>query len=262
MKKYNPRVSMLRKEGETVDELLGGRLKILQKKKGYRFSVDALLLAHFVRLKKGDLIVDLGTGSGIIPIILAQKNECSKIVGLDIQEELVDMARRSLVLNDLQEKVSICHGDIRKIEGLFKPRSFDVSIFNPPYRKVSSGKINPDAEKSVARHEIKGTVHDFLRASAFVLKKSGRAYIIYPATRMVELLARMRKAGVEPKRMRLVHSYDLSRGEFVLVEGVKNGREELEVLPPLIVYAEDGKYTEAMESVFRDLSYLLKASAE
>jgi tRNA1Val (adenine37-N6)-methyltransferase len=262
MKKNGPRVSMLRKDGETVDELLGRRVKVFQKEKGYRFSIDALLLAHFVRVKKGDMIVDLGTGSGVIAIIVAQRKECGKVVAVDIQEGLVDMARRSVMLNDLQEKVNICRGDIRKIETLFKPRSFDVSIFNPPYRKVSSGKLNPDAQKSVARHEIKGTVHDFLKASAYVLRKSGRAYIIYPATRMVELLSSMRTAGVEPKRMRIVHSHNLSRGEFVLVEGVKNGREELEVLPPLIVYSEDGQYTEAMDSVFRDLSDLPKASAE
>lgn len=253
---------MLRKEGETVDELLGRRVKIFQKEKGYRFSVDALLLAHFVRVKEGDLIVDLGTGSGVIAIIVAQRRECGQVVAVDIQEELVDMARRSVMLNDLHEKVSVCHGDIRKIETLFKPRSFDVSIFNPPYRKVSSGRLNPDAQKSVARHEVKGTIHDFLNASVYVLRRSGRAYIIYPATRMVELLYMMRTAGVEPKRMRMVHSHAVTRGEFVLVEGVKNGREELEVLPPLIVYSEDGQYTAAVKSIFRELSDLPKASAE
>ena len=262
MKKNGPRVSMLRREGETVDELLGRRVKILQKEKGYRFSVDALLLAHFVRVKKGDLIVDLGTGSGVIAITVAQRKECSHVIAVDIQEKLVDMARRSVMLNNLEEKVDIRHGDIREIETLFRPRSFDVSIFNPPYRKASSGKLNPDAEKSVARHEIKGTMHDFLKASVYVLRRSGRAYIIYPATRMVEILSSMRTAGVEPKRMRIVHSRNASRGEFVLVEGIKNGREELEVLPPLIIYSEDGQYTEAMKSVFREISDWPIASAE
>lgn len=262
MKQNCPRLLMLKKEGESVDELLGGRVKIFQKKNGYRFSVDALLLAHFVRVEKGDLIVDLGTGSGVIAIIMAQRKECGQIVAVDIQVDLVDMARRSVELNDLQEKVNVCRGDVRKIETLFKPGSFDVSIVNPPYRKVSSGRLNPDAQKSVARHEIKGTIRDFLKASAYALRKSGRAYIIYPATRMVELLYIMRIAGVEPKRMRMVHSHGVTRGEFVLVEGVKNGREELEVLPPLIVYSEDGEYTEAMKSIFRELSDSSKASAE
>jgi tRNA1Val (adenine37-N6)-methyltransferase len=262
MKKNGPHVSKLRREGETADELLGRRVKIFQKEKGYRFSVDALLLAHFVRLKRGDLIVDLGTGSGVIAIIMAQREECGKVVGVDIQEELVDMATRSVMLNDLQEKVNICHGDIRKIETLFKPKSFDISIFNPPYRKLKSGRINPNNQKSIARHEIRGTLHDFLKASIYLLKKSGRVYIIYPATRMVGLLSSMRTAGMEPKRLRIVHSHSASRGEFVLVEGTKNGREDLEVLPPLIVYSEDGQYTEAMNSLFRELSELPKVSAE
>ena len=152
---------MLRREGETVDELLGRRVKIFQKEKGYRFSVDALLLAHFVRVKKGDLIADLGTGSGVIAIIVAQREECGKVVGVDIQEELVDMARRSVMLNDLQEKVNICHGDVRKIETLFKPGSFDVSIFNPPYRKLNSGKLNPNAR------EIRGAARDQRIAARF-----------------------------------------------------------------------------------------------
>ncbi len=253
---------MLRRKGETVDELLGRRVKIFQKEKGYRFSVDALLLAHFVRVKKGDLIADLGTGSGVIAIIVAQREECDKVVAVDIQEELVDMARRSVILNDLQEKVNICHGDVRKIETFFKAGSFDVSIFNPPYRKLSSGKLNPNAEKSVARHEIKGSLHDFLKASVYLLKKSGRVDIIYPAMKMVGLLSSMRTAGMEPKRLQIVHSYAASRGEFVLVEGVKNGREELEVLPPLAVYSEAGRYTEAMNAVFRELSCFPKAPAE
>jgi tRNA1Val (adenine37-N6)-methyltransferase len=262
MKKNDLRLSMLRREGESVDELLGGRVKIFQKEKGYRFSVDALLLAHFVRVKEGELIADLGTGSGVIAIIVAQRRECGRVVAVDIQEELVDMARRSVMLNDLQEKVNICHGDIKKIETLFRPETFDISILNPPYRKLKSGRINPDDQKSIARHEIAGTLHDFLKASTYLLRKSGRVYIIYPATRMVGLLSSMRTAGMEPKRLRIVHSHASSRGEFVLAEGVKNGREQLAVLPPLTVYSKAGQYTGAMKAVFRELSCLPKASAE
>lgn len=262
MKKTGVEVSSLRRKGETVDELLGGRIKIFQKEKGYRFSLDVLLIAHFVHLKRGDHIVDLGTGSGVIAMIMAGRRECSKVIGVDIQEEFVDMAKRSVECNNLQEKVDIRMGDIRTIETLFDGNSFDVSIFNPPYRKLKSGRINPSNQKSIARHEIKGTLHDFLRAAAYVLKKSGRAYIIYPATRMVELLSSMRTAGIEPKRMRLVHSHSDSRGEFVLVEGKKGGREELEVLPPLVVYDIASEYTEAMNGIFRELSDLAKASDE
>ena len=262
MKKTAPDVSTLQKEGETVDDILGGSLRIFQKKRGYRFSIDALLLTYFVRLKKGDYIVDLGTGSGVIAVIMAKRWECGKVVGVDIQEELVDMAKRSVEVNTLSDTVEIRRGDVRKIEQLFNSQSFDVVIFNPPYRKLKSGRINPNNEKSVARHEIEGTVHDFIKASGYVLKKSGRAYIIYPATRMVELLSSMSMAGIEPKRMQIVHSFDASRGEFVLVEGIKGGREELEVLPPLFIYSEGGKYTEEMTCIFRELSGLQKASSE
>jgi tRNA1Val (adenine37-N6)-methyltransferase len=262
MKKRGAEVSSLQREGETVDELLGGRIKIFQKEKGYRFSLDVLLIVHFARLKRGDRIVDLGTGSGVIAIIMAMRRESGKVIGVDIQEELVDMAKRSVQLNNLREKVDIRLGDVRNIESLLDENSFDVSIFNPPYRKLKSGRINPDNQKSIARHEIKGSLYDFLRAAAYVLKKSGRAYIVYPATRMVELLSTMRTAGIEPKRMRVVHSHSNSRGEFVLVEGKKGGREELEILPPLVVYGNAAEYTEAMIGIFRELSDSAKASGE
>jgi tRNA1Val (adenine37-N6)-methyltransferase len=262
MIKTGTEVSSLRREGETVDELLGGRIKIFQKKKGYRFSLDVLLIAHFVHLKRGDHIVDLGTGSGVLAMIMAGRRECGKIIGVDVQEEFVEMAQRSVEFNNLQEKVDIRLGDIRNIGILFDENSFDVSIFNPPYRKLKSGRINPNNQKSIARHEIKGTLYDFLSAAAYVLRKSGRAYIIYPATRMVELLSSMRTAGIEPKRMRVVHSHSDSRGEFVLVEGKKGGREELEVMPPLVVYEDAGEYTEAMNGIFRELSDLAKTSDE
>ena len=255
-------VSTMNKEDETVDEILGGRLRIFQKKKGYRFSLDAFLLAHFIRLKKGDHIIDLGTGSGVIAIIMGRRKECGKVVGIDVQEELVDMAKRSVEVNTLCNKVEIRQGDLRQIEQLFTSQSFDIVIFNPPYRKLKSGRINPNNQKSIARHEITGTLSDFLHASAFVLKKSGRTYMIYPATKMVELLSSMKAAGIEPKRMQIVHSYSISRGEFVLVEGIKGGKEELEVLPPLFVYAESGDYTEAMTSIFRELSDLAKGADE
>lgn len=262
MKKTGPDLSALRKNGETIDEISGSRLRIFQKEKGYRFSIDALLLAQFVHLKKGDHIIDLGTGSGVIAVIMAQRKECGRVVGVDIQEELIDMAKRSVLLNNLEEKLVICRGDIRNIEALFDSKSFNVAVFNPPYRKLKSGRINPDDQKSIARHEIKATLQDFLNAAGYVLKRSGRAYIIYPATRMVDLLSSMRISGIEPKRMRIVHSHDDSSAEFVLVEGIKSGREELEVMPPLFIYSEGGEYTEEMTCIFRELSGSSKASAE
>lgn len=247
-------VPFLKREEETIDEILGGQIKVIQKSSGYRHSVDAYLLAHFVYLKKYDHVLDMGTGSGVISLIVARRFLCKKVVGVEIQEEMVDMAKRSVALNDLGNMVDIRQGDIRAIETLFDPQSFDVVIFNPPYRKLKSGRINPDYQKSVARHEIKSSLNDFLTASKYVLKTSGRVYIIYPASRMVELMHQMRNNSIEPKKLKMVHSYDHSRGEFVLVEGIKMGREELEVLPPFFIYNENGSYTEAMNRLFRELS--------
>ncbi len=251
----------LRREGETIDALLGGRLKILQKERGYRFSVDSLLLAHFVQLTTGGSVIDLGTGSGVILLILSHRFKCGRMVGVEIQEELVDMAGRSVKMNGLEDKVEVLLGDVREIKSLFAPQSFDVVIFNPPYRRLSSGRINPDQEKAVARHEIKGTMGDFLLSARYIVKETGCVYIIYPAVRLTELLFRMRENDIEPKRLRMVHSSRSSEGEFIQVQGKRGGGEELKVLPPLFIYEEKGGYTEEMESIFRELSDSLSFSS-
>lgn len=244
----------LRREEETIDDLLGGRLKILQKKRGYRFSIDSLLLTYFVQLKEDDSVIDLGTGGGVILLVLSHRFQCGKMVGVEIQNELADMARRSVKMNNLESRIEIVSGDIGEVESLFVPQSFNAVVFNPPYRSLNSGRINPDPEKAVARHEIKGTLRDFLLSAKYLAKEAGSVYIIYPAVRMVELLFRMRTCGIEPKRLRMVYSSCFSEGEFLLVEGKKGGGEELKVLPPLFIYQENGGHTEEMEAVFREIS--------
>jgi tRNA1Val (adenine37-N6)-methyltransferase len=241
-------------DGETVDEILGGRLQIIQKKRGYRFSLDALLLAHFAVLRDGDDLIDLGTGGGIIALILAQRVHCGRVLGIDVQDELVAIAKRNVILNGLAGQIEIRRGDVRRPEFLCDPQSFSVAVFNPPYRRLRSGRMNPDPEKAVARHEIAGTAAEFLAAAVHVLRPEGRVYAIYPATRMVQLLARMREFRIEPKRLRLVHSCPGGSGAFVLVEGVKEGREGLKVLPPLCIHERRGGYTSEMTEIFRDLS--------
>ncbi len=241
-------------EGETVDPILGSRLRIIQKKSGYRFSIDALLLAHFTILKEGEECIDLGTGSGVVALILACRRSRGRILGIDIQEELVAMARRSVELNGLVGCVEIRRGDIRHPESLFAPASFDMAVFNPPYRRIRSGRTNPDPGKALARHEIAGTAGDFLAAAVLALKPGGRAYAVYPARRMVEMISRMRAARIEPKRLRIVHSRPGGRGELILVEGVKGGREQMTVLPPLFIYGEGSEYTAETAAIFRDLA--------
>jgi len=233
-------------EGETVDTILGGRLQILQQPKGYRFSIDAVLLARFVRSGPDDHLLDLGTGSGIISLILAASGQCAHAVGIEIQPDLANLAERTVERNGFADTIRIYEGDIREIASLVRERSFDWAVFNPPYRKLRSGRINPDNQKAVARHEIKGTLDDFLRAARYALKTAGRVSLIYPASRLVEAITRMRAQGMEPKRLQLVHSYRDTEGEFVLLEGVKGGGEELEVLKPLVIYEDGGGYTDEM----------------
>jgi len=246
--------SPLIKDGETADKILDGKFRVIQKKRGYRFSVDALLLAHFIKPAGNRHILDLGTGSGVIPLLLAHRLPGSRIRGIEIQPEMVDMARRTLDMNRCGDRISIEEGDIRRIADHICPRSFDLVCANPPYRRLFSGRINPEAEKARARHELTGSLVDFLHAAAFAVKPGGRVCLIYPAKRMVELIYRMRCQRLEPKRCRIVHSDLQSRGEFILVEGTAGGREELLMEPPLCIRDPGGNYSAAMVSVFDELA--------
>ena len=241
-------------DDETVESLFGGRLQILQKKKGYRYTIDSVLLAHFIEPKKGERILELGAGSGVISLLLAFQNPGVRVTGLELQAELADMAGRSISMNGLEGRVNILQGDVRNAAELLEARSQDVVVFNPPYRKMGSGKLNPGREKALARHEIAGSIADFLRAASYALETGGRVCLIYPCSRMVEAIHRMRVEKMEPKRLRMVHSRPGSRGDFILVEGMKGGGEELSVLSPLFVYREDERYSEELETLFRNLS--------
>lgn len=242
------------REDETLDGIPGGSLRIIQKRKGYRFSLDALLLAHFAGLCEGERVVDLGCGNGIVALIVAGRGGCTQAVGIDIQEACVALARRNARLNGLEERTAFLCADLRRPEALPPPASCDCAVFNPPYRRLRSGRMNPTEEKALARHEIAGSAADFLTAAARLLKAKGRAVAIYPASRIVELLTRMRQAHLEPKRLRIVHTRSGGRGEFALVEGLQGGREALAVGPPLFIYEEGGGYTEEMETIFRALA--------
>lgn len=233
---------------ETLDALFQGKLKIIQRKSGYRFSIDAVLLAHFAAIGSNEKIVDLGTGNGVIPLILASLHPSTRVVGLELQEEMVKRAQRSADLNRLGEQVKILQGDVCSIKEIFSPRSFDGVVCNPPYRGPASGRINPDPEKRIARHEVQGRLLDFIRAGSYLLRQGGRMALIYPATRMLDLLQTMREEGIEPKRLRLVHSFEGAVATLVLAEGVKGSRSELKVLPPLVVHTKERKYTPEMKA--------------
>lgn len=241
-------------EEETLDEILHGRLRVFQNKKGYRFTLDSLLLAHFVSLKSRTRAIDLGCGNGIIFLILAKCFPNVHYVGLEIQEKLAALARKNTLLNGLEESVEIVSGDARRIKELFGTRSFDAVIFNPPYRKLNSGRTNPHQERAIARHEINGSLKDFLTAAKYLLKPAGRVHTIYPAKRMVELVYLFRKNDIEPKRMKLVFSDHFSDAQLVLVEGRSGSHEELKMEAPLFIYDRDKNYSKQMAGIFNELS--------
>jgi tRNA1Val (adenine37-N6)-methyltransferase len=234
---------------ETLDTLLRGRLGVLQGKTGYRVSLDAILLARFVAIRNAKKILDLGSGNGPVALMLAALHPTARIVGLELQERMVDRARRSVELNRLGERVKIIAGDVRHATQIFKPGSFDLVVSNPPYRAPRSGRLNPDAEKLIARHEVSGGLEDFLRAGAYVLHRGGTFAAVFPATRAIDLLAGMRQEGLEPKRLRFVHSVTKGPASLVLVEGAKHGGKELKVLEPLAVYDENRNYTPELSAL-------------
>ena len=240
-------------KSETFDTLLGGTIRVVQEKNGYRFSLDAILLAGFARLKGGERVADLGTGIGIIPLILAQKGEgAGEIVGVEIQEKLAELAQTNVHNNGLEDIIHIYQGDIKEIDDLFPPSSFDVVVTNPPYYRVSSGRINPSSQKAIARHEVMCTIDDVLQAASYLLKEGGRIFIIFPAHRSVTLFDSLRSAMLEPKTLRWVHSWENEDAKFILTEASKGGREGVEVLPPFFVYAHDGTYTSEMARLYSD----------
>ena len=239
---------------ETIDEILDGKLKICQSRRGYRFNLDSLILAHFVSVKSRTVNLDLGCGNGVMALVLAGRYVHSKWHGLEIQHGLALLAKKNIELNGMQRRVIIHEGDARDIKKIYSPNAFDNIVFNPPYRKIDSGRINPLPEKAIARHEISGSLDHFLQAAQHTLKPGGRVFTIYPASRMAELISLFRKRKMEPKRMKLVFSNASSNAEFVLAEGRSGSREEMKMEPPLFIYQSPRQYTENMKNIFTELS--------
>ena len=235
---------------ETLDTLFGGRLKILQKKQGYRFSIDALLLAHFAQPGPEDRVIDLGTGCGIVPLILLFRKKTKRITGVEIQPSLADLARRNAVLNRSSSRFQVWADDLRKLDQRVKRESFDLVLINPPYRKIGSGRVNPDSEKAVARHEIKATLDDVLRAAHYLLKDKGRLAMIYPASRTADLMRALNQCRLEPKRIQFVHSHEKDEARLVLVEAFKEGHAQVKILPPFFLYDSARNYTLAAQELF------------
>lgn len=231
---------------ERLDDLQVKGYEIIQHPGKFCFGMDAVLLANFARVKKNERALDLGTGTGIIPILLTAKTEGKSFVGLEIQEESADMARRSVIHNHLEEKIEIITGDIKEAANIFGPVSFDVITTNPPYMIGNHGIANSLDTKAIARHEVLCTLDDILRESAKLLKPKGRFYMVHRPFRLAEILSKMVQAGIEPKRMRLVHPFIHKEPNMVLIEGLRGGNSRMTVESPLIVYKEVGVYSDEL----------------
>lgn len=234
------------KDGERLDDLQIKGYEIIQHPGRFCFGMDAVLLSSFAKVKKNERALDLGTGTGILPILLEAKNEGSYYAGLEIQEESAQMARRSVAHNQLQDKIEIITGDIKEAAGIFGAASFEVITTNPPYMIGEHGLKNDNEALYIARHEALCTLDDILRESARILKPKGRFYMVHRPFRLPEILAKMIAVGIEPKRMQMVHPYMDKEPNMVLIEGLRGGKPRMKVEPPLIVYQKNGEYTEEL----------------
>ena len=228
------------KSGERLDDLQLNGLQIIQDPERFCFGIDAVMLSDFARVKPGEKVLDLGTGTGILPILLSAKTRGEHFIGLEIQKESADMARRSIEWNHLQEKIEIVQGDIKEAAERFKPAFFDVITTNPPYMLADHGLRNPDDSKAIARHEVLCTLDDILRESMRLLQDKGRFYMIHRPFRLTEILTKMHEYKIEPKRIQFIHPYIDKEPTMVLVEGMRGAKPRVTIEPPIIMYAKDG----------------------
>ena len=238
-------------ENFTTDALFDGQLLISQSKSGYRFSIDPVILAYFASPMAGSKIIDLGTGCGVIPLVLAHRETDLRITGVEVQSSLVRHAKANVLRNDKDKIVDIVHMDMKQYQCAHPEMFFDLVITNPPYTKKNAGRVNPDSERAVARHEIKITLSDIIDTASGLLKDQGMFVIIFPEARLAELLAEMTAKNLNPEKVRLVYTKKGGRAKLVLVSGKKNSNHSVIYDAPLIIYDLSGKYTQEMAMMLR-----------
>lgn len=236
--------------GERIDDLQRNGYRIIQKTDGFCFGMDAVLLSGYAQVKPEERVLDLGTGTGIVPILLEAKTEGSHFTGLEIQAAVADMAMRSVRLNGLQDKITIVNGDIKEASRLFGKASFDVVTANPPYMNDAHGLKNPDLPKAVARHEVFCTLEDVVRETSLLLKPGGRFYMVHRPHRLVEIIHVLTNFKLEPKRMKLVHPFVDKDANMVLIEACRGGRSFMKVEAPIVVYKKPGIYTDEIYDIY------------
>jgi tRNA1Val (adenine37-N6)-methyltransferase len=235
----------------TTDTFFNGKIRIAQDRTGYRFSIDAVLLAHFADPRSGDKMLDLGTGCGIIPLILAYRKPRITIYGVEVQTELAELAVSNVRENQLEDRITVFCTDMKLLRPAMTAGPVDLVVSNPPFRRQGSGRINPDAQRAVARHEIKANLADIIQTSHRMLRTAGRLVLIYTAGRLTDILSRMRIDGIEPKFIRMIHSHQDTEAALILIEGVKGGHPDLKIAPPLIIFNKKNAYTDEVASMFR-----------
>lgn len=247
---------VLIKENERVDDLQIKGLKLIQDINGFCFGVDAVLLSHFADIKKNASVLDIGTGTGIIPILLAGKTQAKCITGLEIQQQMAEMATRSVELNNLGDRVAIKQGDIRRYLDYFPKASFDVVVSNPPYTNKGCGLVNPHDAKAISRHEVLCSLDDVVHAASDLLVPGGQLAMVHRPERLVDIFCCMRANGIEPKYLQFVHPKPLKKPNMILVKGSRGGNRELKVMEPLCIYNDCGTYTDEIQKIYgRDEGY-------
>lgn len=242
------------KENERIDDLELKNLKIIQNKEGFCFGIDSVLLSDFAKgIKRNSKVLDLGTGTGIISILLCGKTDLKKVIGVEIQKEVAEMASRSIKLNDLQDKFEVINANILNLNNIYENQSFDVIVTNPPYKKKNTGIINEKEKKVISRHEITADLEDFIKISKDLLKDKGELYMVHRPERLVDILSLMRKYKLEPKILRFVYSDKEKEPKLILVKGIKNAKPFLKLEKNLYIYDEQGKYTEEILKIYHKI---------
>lgn len=238
------------KENEKIEDLQCKGLKIIQNKKWFCFGMDAVLLANYCEFRKGSKVVDLGTGTGIIPLLLYAKKNISMAIGVEIQSDVAEMAERTVKLNNLEEYIKILNIDLKDVCNHLKPHSFDAVVSNPPYKLNNSGIINPLDQKAVSRHEIMCNLEDVIKNASKLLKQYGKFYMIHRPDRLVDIMCLLREYRLEPKHIRFIHPNINTKPNMVMIQASKNGNKELKFAPPLYVYNDMGEFNDEVHTIY------------
>lgn len=241
------------KENERIDDLQYKGLKIIQNNKGFCFGIDSVILSDFAKnIKVDSKVVDLGTGSGVIGLLLCKKTKLKEIIGVEIQDNVAEMAERSIKLNGLENKFKIFKANIKELfeKKMLEKNKYDVVVMNPPYKEAGTGKTNENEGKLIARHEVKATLLDFIKTASELLKDRGELYIVHKPERTVDIMQKMRENKIEPKEIKIVYPYKNAGASIILIKGVKGGKKFLKIDEPLYIYKENGEYTEQIKEIY------------